>query len=287
MTTDEKGSFGPLGSETPYDATYNPGLLFPINRRLNREKFLDQKPLVVSAMQGVDQWTAYEASWLGCKGKPEVALLDIRIPANSPCTVESKSLKLYLNSLNQATFDSVQEYIACVRQDLEQLCQSTITIKAYDVICPAVSVSAMRPSSPGEKTAGFNCIDSLDIAPDGFHLSPEFLKAEGSSTREKLCSHLFRSNCPVTNQPDWASIFIEYRGPQISHEGLLAYICSYRQHQGFHEDCIEQMFVDLMTHCHCEQLAIEGRFLRRGGIDINPFRSTEKRHGFGIVLNRQ
>ncbi|MCB1617010.1 MAG: NADPH-dependent 7-cyano-7-deazaguanine reductase QueF [Pseudomonadales bacterium] len=289
------GDFGSLGSETNYNQSYDPAILVPINRQENRASLKPDDSIFQNFnFSGHDQWTVYEASWLNFKGRPLCAILDIHIPADSPNTVESKSLKLYLNSLNQQKFDSPEKYTHLLCNDLSGLCGAPVEIHCFALNGELFASStkntlgnAARPLATAADDTGYLCLDTLDIALDSFQPTPALLSTKAVTAEKKLCSHLFRSNCPVTNQPDWASIFVSYSGPEIEPESLLAYLCSYRQHMGFHEHCIEQIFLDLLSHCQCKKLSVEGRFLRRGGIDINPFRSNCNGEPLGVRMPRQ
>ena len=254
----------PLGKSVDYDAVYDPELLCSIPRQPGRASLGLSGEL---PFRGWDIWTAYELSWLDKRGKPLVACAEIWVPADSPNIVESKSLKLYFNSLNQHCFadvDSVRETIA---RDL--------------AVCLGVepTVQLQLPSSWGHiarlESAGA-CIDDLDVAIEHYHPAPELLRTCSSEVvTETLFSRLLRSRCPVTGQPDWATVQVEYTGPQIDRAALLAYIVSFRLHQDFHEHCVERMFVDLQRACAPQRLAVYARYLRRGGLDINPFRSSD------------
>lgn len=252
-----------LGKETLYKTAYDPGLLFPISRQINRDKIgvnSTSLPFV-----GVDIWNAYELSWLDSKGKPRVAILEFHVPIDSPNLVESKSIKLYLNSFNQTKLDNVSELQRLIEQDLSQAAgkavSATITLPGAFKLLHLQELSG-------------RCIDDLALETDCYHPRPEFLQASGAVVEETLLSHLLRSNCPVTNQPDWGAVQIYYRGPEISHEGLLKYIVSFREHNEFHEQCVERMFVDIMKHCRPTSLAVYARYTRRGGLDINPMRAN-------------
>lgn len=252
----------PLGKPSLYRDLYDPGLLYPVPRAtLRLELGIAAEP----PFTGYDLWNAYELSWLDGKGKPRIALASFVVPADSPNIVESKSFKLYLNSYNQTRISGVTDVHAMLERDLSA---------AFGV---AVSVSLRGPEQwRGEMPAVWDgaCIDDLDIEMDGYHPDPASLRAEGPVVDEVLFSHLLKSNCPITGQPDWASIRVDYRGPRIDREGLLRYIVSFRQHGGFHEHCVERIFMDLLSRCRPERLAVYARYTRRGGLDINPFRST-------------
>ena len=248
---------GPLGHATGYPDRYDPSLLFAVSRAPQRRDIGlgDALPFT-----GADVWTAYEHTWLDGAGKPCIAMLSIVVPVDSPHIVESKSVKLYLGSFAQTRFESPLQVQAAIARDL-----SLATGGAADV-------SFLRDARI-EPMAGVS-IDDQEVAIERYELDPSLLHASGETVSETLCSDLFRSVCPVTGQPDYASIAIAYRGPRIDRASLLRYIVSYRQHAGFHEHCAERMFVDLVQRCACESLTVHARFTRRGGLDINPFRTN-------------
>lgn len=253
-----------LGQVTDYPDHYAPSLLFPIARREGRVAI--GLPDAGLPFYGVDVWTHYEVSWLDAYGKPCVAVAEIRVPASSPCLIESKSLKLYFNSLNFHRFDTTADFLACVEKDLGLVAQAPVALRL--VLPHEYAVLALGEMS-GE------CLDALPLHGAEFVLNPKTLQANaGNVVDEVLYSHLLRSNCPVTNQPDWASVMISYRGPAIDRMGLLAYLVSYRQHADFHEQCVERIFMDIMQRCQPEALSVYARYTRRGGLDINPFRSS-------------
>lgn len=251
-----------LGKEADYDADYNPALLCAIPRQPGRDALGLQATL---PFRGWDIWTVYELSWLDMHGKPLVACAEIRIPANSPNIVESKSLKLYFNSLNQHCFSDVDSVCKTITQDLTTRLGAEPLVQ---IVLPENWAQAQQIDLSGE------CIDDLDIAIEHYHPVPELLKVDADIVTETLFSRLLRSRCPVTGQPDWATVQIAYTGPAIDRAALLAYIVSFRLHQDFHEHCVERMFVDLQRYCRPERLSVYARYLRRGGIDINPFRTT-------------
>ncbi len=247
-----------LGREVAYPRHYDPGLLFPIPRAAGRAEIgVGAAPPFI----GHDRWHAYELSWLDARGKPVVATATFSVPASSPQLIESKSLKLYLNSLNATRFDDADAVRARIAADLAQAAGAPVAV-GFGV--PPVSDDDAAVS-----------IDALDIAIDGYG-APEagHLSVADEVTEESLRSDLLKSNCPVTGQPDWASLRIAYRGPRIDRAGLLRYIVSFRDHAGFHEQCVEHIFVDLLARCRPEALSVEARYTRRGGLDINPWRAT-------------
>lgn len=256
-------SASPLGRTTPGSTRYDPALLFPIERADTRDGM--DLPL---AAHGADIWNAYELSWLNAKGKPVVAIGRFTVPMDSPRLIESKSLKLYLNSYNEERF----EYPDIVRQrlhtDLSRACGKPVHVEILSAR-PAFELSC----TPLRGT----CIDDQDLdfeatqtpRPDCLVLSQP-----APFVREVLVSELLKSNCPVTGQPDWASLQIRYAGPRIDHAGLLRYIVSLRQHQEFHELCVEKIYGEIMTRCAPEELLVYARYTRRGGLDINPWRAS-------------
>jgi 7-cyano-7-deazaguanine reductase len=257
----------PLGKSVSGSAHYDPALLFPIARSSGREALaIDASAL---PFHGVDIWNAYELSWLGDRGKPQVAIGEFRVPASTPNLIESKSLKLYLNSLNQTRFATIGQVRDVLIADLSSAAGSEVDVRLRGLDDPVASTIG---SLQGE------CIDDLDIeishygppAPDLLGLAPN-----ANNVDESLVSHLLKSNCPVTAQPDWASVQIRYAGAQIDRHGLLRYLISYRNHDDFHEQCVERIFRDLLARCAPQRLTVQARYTRRGGLDINPWRSTE------------
>jgi len=252
----------PLGRESAYPEQYDPALLYPIPRAANRAPLGiagDALPFV-----GEDEWHAFEVSWLTPRGKPVVAVARFRLPADSPNLIESKSWKLYLNSYNQTRFASREEVIATLEQDLATAAGAPVSVELFGVDDQALATQRL----PGE------CIDDLDVEIDAYTPDPALLSVGDEVVEETLHSHLLKSNCPVTGQPDWGSVLIRYRGPQIDREGLLKYLVSYRQHQDFHEHCVEHIFTDLMARARPERLLVLARYVRRGGLDISPWRAT-------------
>ena len=261
------GAYGPLGLATEYPDQYDPNLLCPIERLVGRrwiqEGLAEGEPL---PFKGVDYWNAYEFSWLEHSGKPRVGVLEITVPHHSPNIVESKSLKLYFNSLNQHRFSQLSEVVDTVTRDLEAVVGAPVDVKLHTDVDHGDQyvVSVLK----GE------LLDREDIAVESFAVDKTVLRCVSDEVvSETLVSHLLRSNCPVTSQPDWASVQIRYCGPKIDRAGLLKYIISYRTHNEFHEQCVERMFMDIRELCGTETLTVYARYTRRGGIDINPFRS--------------
>ncbi|MBU2871177.1 NADPH-dependent 7-cyano-7-deazaguanine reductase QueF [Colwellia sp. E2M01] len=264
-----------LGKSTKYCSEYNADLLQGVPRSLNR----DDLGLFQNATEsnlpfvGEDVWYGYELSWLNDKGKPIVAVAEFRFACTSENIVESKSFKLYLNSFNQTRFTSVKAVEKTLIDDLSKISGSPAKVSLFGVDhCPALDISKSN-----EKNV---CIDGADINVDNYEYTPELLNSaqnnDGSedSVEEHLVSHLLKSNCLITNQPDWASIYIHYRGKPINHAELLQYLISFRQHNEFHEQCVERIYCDLQQFCQLEELTVFARYTRRGGLDINPFRST-------------
>ncbi|WP_083002268.1 NADPH-dependent 7-cyano-7-deazaguanine reductase QueF [Halomonas sp. GT] len=252
----------PLGRDSAYPEQYDAGLLYPIPRAANRAPLgiEDSKlPFV-----GEDEWHAFEVSWLNCRGKPIVAVARFRLPADSPNLIESKSWKLYLNSLNQTCFES-REAVQCVLvRDLTAAAGASVSVELL-----GVDDSDLTPQRlPGE------CLDDLDIDIRDYTPSAAHLAVSEKIVEETLHSHLLKSNCPVTGQPDWGSVLIRYKGPKIDREGLLRYLIGYRQHQDFHEHCVEHIFTDLMQLAKPDELLVLARYVRRGGLDISPWRAT-------------
>ena len=256
----------PLGKSSEYIATYTPSLLFPIPRAAKwAELGLTAETL---PYQGVDFWNCYELSWLLPSGKPVVAIAEFSIPADSPSIIESKSFKLYLNSLNQTAFADRAELTAVLVQDLSAAAGKPVGVRIRSLADIEREGVAGMPGT---------CIDELELNISSYDRpQPELLRCDGSQVvEESLHSHLLKSNCPVTSQPDWGSVAVEYRGAKLDAGSLLAYIVSFRQHSDFHEQCVERIFMDLQALLKPEKLTVYARYVRRGGLDINPYRSTE------------
>jgi len=252
----------PLGKDLPYPREYAPDVLFPVPRADARRTLSIPTPLPFS---GIDLWNAWELTWLAADGKPRVATAQIVVPADSDNIVESKSLKLYLNSFAFSRFRDDNELAAVIRRDLTGAAGGDVDVV---VSGPDAGRSTAIGTLPGE------CIDSEAGRFEFSPVDPSRLRTSGGPVvDETLYSHLLRSNCPVTNQPDMGSVLIRYRGQRIDRSGLLEYIVSYRDHNAFHEACAEQMFMDIRGRCATQRLSVYARYLRRGGIDINPFRS--------------
>ncbi|MDF1756872.1 MAG: NADPH-dependent 7-cyano-7-deazaguanine reductase QueF [Legionellaceae bacterium] len=255
-----------LGKSTDYDDFYNPGRLYPISRS-GKRKEIGVNPNALPFL-GFDCWNHYEVSWLNAKGKPLVATAEIYYDCYSPSILESKSLKLYFNSFNNSRFNSVSEVENIIKSDLEKAINYEVTVIINQL--GHATQPLIKDKFIGE------CIDGLDIECDTYVVEPKFLTTSSEIVEETLFSDLLKSNCLVTNQPDWGSVQIIYKGKKINREGLLKYLISFRNHNEFHEQCIERIFVDIMQYCNPSELTIYGRYTRRGGLDINPYRSTEK-----------
>jgi len=268
----------PLGKPTAYASDYDPGLLCPIPRRLKRDELGLPADL---PFHGVDIWNAYELSWLTPQGKPVVAMAECRIPCESQNLIESKSFKLYLNSFNQTRFSDFEDVRALLSQDLGGAAGAPVDVR----LIPAAEFAGEAFASlPGR------CIDELDVTIDSYLLQPELLADAADPQQlvvEELHSHLLKSNCLVTHQPDWGSLLIRYAGPQIDPAALLRYLVSFREHNEFHEQCVERIFTDLMRFCRPEKLSVYARYTRRGGLDINPFRSNFESEVENLRLARQ
>lgn len=266
MTPDQS----PLGKTTDYVDQYDPSLLFPLPREAKRVEIgiTGSVPFL-----GADLWTAFELSWLNMKGKPQVAIAHITIPCESTHIVESKSFKLYLNSFNNTRLDSADAVRDRIRDDISR------AIWGGEAVKSSAGVRLLLPElfecEPVKELEGVS-IDRLDVECDTYQPTPAFLSAalDEKPVDEVLVSDLLRSNCPVTGQPDWATVVIHYRGPRIDRVELLRYLVSFRDHAEFHEQCVERIFHDVMAHCRPASLSVEARYTRRGGLDINPWRAT-------------
>jgi len=259
---DSQGS-SPLGRRVSAPDRYAPELLFPIPRAEARAELGLTGEL---PFDGVDVWHAYELSWLDERGKPCVATARLSIPATSPALVESKSLKLYLGSLAETRQPAAAEVARCIRADVER------------VVGAPIDVRLTLPGDPGPAGAAALpgiVVDDLDVSIETYAVDAGLLETEpGAEVSETLSSHVLKTNCPVTGQPDWGSVSVTYRGERILPESFLRYVVSYRGHEGFHEHCVERMFLDLLNRCHTTELSVQACYTRRGGIDINPFRTN-------------
>lgn len=256
----------PLGKSSAYVATYSPEQLFPIARAPKwAELGLTADTLPYG---GVDIWNCYELSWLLPSGKPVVAIGEFSIPADSPNIIESKSFKLYLNSLNQSVFESRDALVEVMINDLSAAAGKTVGVRLRTL--DEVSREGIAP------LAGY-CIDELNVTISHYDAPRADLLICDSNRQIEECvySHLLKSNCPVTGQPDWGTVVINYRGAALDHRSLLAYLVSFRQHADFHEQCVERIFLDLQQLLWPEYLSVSARYVRRGGLDINPYRSTD------------
>ncbi|GAA3581628.1 MAG: NADPH-dependent 7-cyano-7-deazaguanine reductase QueF [Gibbsiella quercinecans] len=254
-----------LGKPTAYHDQYDATLLQPVPRSLNREP-LGLYPQNLP-FHGADIWTLYELSWLNDKGLPQVAVGEISLNANSANLIESKSFKLYLNSFNQTRFANWDAVRSTLQRDLAACAQGEVSVTLFRL--------EQLAGQPIAMLAG-ECIDEQDIAIDNYDFNAGYLQGAntGPLVEETLVSNLLKSNCLITNQPDWGSVQIQYRGPQIDREALLRYLVSFRHHNEFHEQCVERIFNDVLRFCQPEQLSVYARYTRRGGLDINPWRSN-------------
>lgn len=260
----------PLGRHTDYPDHYAPNVLFPIARADNRRQLL-----AVDAWHGVDIWTGYELSWLSATGVPQVAIAEFSIPASSPSLIESKSFKLYLNSLNAHAFESEHAMMTQVTSDLSACAGAIVSMRLHPV-----------GQLPIGQLAG-ECLDSMADQLSDYAYNPNLLTASQFAGHASWHSHLLKSNCPVTGQPDWASVVIDIQAEHLpTAESLLAYIVSFRNHQGFHEQCVEQIYNDLTLLCHPSALTVYARYVRRGGLDINPWRSSQAHHAVWVDMPR-
>jgi 7-cyano-7-deazaguanine reductase len=271
---------GPLGEASQYAEGYSPERLFAMPRLEGRQAV---GLMVLPDWHGQDIWTGYEFSWLNQKGKPKVAVLRLTVPALSSHIVESKSMKLYLNGFAQTRFDSVPAVSERLTKDLGSAFGGEVGVELLALADSSLDVGELQ----GE------CLDEQDVAITDFQRNPDLLALSVSdgtddvSVTQELMTHLFRSLCPVTAQPDWASVLVSYTGAPIDRAGLLKYLVSYRQHQAFHETTIERIYADIWERCQPEKLSVSGRFLRRGGLDISPTRSSEFQTADMLRLSRQ
>ena len=251
----------PLGRPVDYPRHYDPGLLFPIARAVGRSA-LSLPVEGALPFAGHDRWHAYELSWLDARGKPVARTATFTVPADSPNLVESKSLKLYLNSFNATRFGSDADVRARIAEDLAQSAGAPVDVRFG------------LPPMVGDEDDVID-LDALEVDIDDYGPpNAEYLACVGDHVESRVRSALLKSNCPVTGQPDWAEVRIDYRGPRIESEGLLRYLVSFRDHAEFHEQCVERIFTDLIAHCRPDSLSVEALYTRRGGLDINPWRGT-------------
>jgi len=255
-----------LGKQVSYKSEYDNSLLFPIKRNLARDKIIQESSL---PFNGYDLWNCYELSWLDSKGKPEVRIMHFVVPADSEFLIESKSVKLYLNSFNNTKFAAQEEVYNLIKSDLSQTAGSPV--KVY------INKLSHYKNQPLNIFEGI-LLDELPVEISKYQVTSELLKIDLSNqeqiVEEVLYSNLLKSNCLVTGQPDWASIQISYKGKKIDHRSMLKYLISYRNHNGFHEECIEHIFVDILENCKPEKLTVFAKYTRRGGVDISPFRTN-------------
>lgn len=267
-----------LGQKTEYASQYDRTLLQPVPRALNRDGLgiTQNQPFTI----GADIWTAYEISWLNEKGLPQVAIADIYLDYQSQNLIESKSFKLYLNSFNQSKFTDFNAVQQTMQRDLSECAQGDVKMRLNPV--------AVYDSQKIDHLQG-DCIDEQDIEITSYEFNADWLKdcVSDEIVEEKLVSHLLKSNCLITNQPDWGTLHIHYIGKKINHEKLLRYVVSFRQHNEFHEQCVERIFCDLMHYAKPEKLTVYARYTRRGGLDINPFRSNFENLPENLRLARQ
>lgn len=254
-----------LGQPTDYPQHYDASLLQPVPRALNREP-IGIEPTALP-FYGYDEWTGYELSWLNAKGKPQVAIARFSVPATTPSLVESKSFKLYLNSFNQTRVADWSKLQTMLVNDLSACAGGPVSVKLFTLADFAQAPISMLPGAS---------LDDQDIEIDEYDYDPTLLACDGKVVAETLHSDLLKSNCLITNQPDWGSVVIDYQGPAIDKAALLRYLISFRNHNEFHEQCVERIFQDLLHHCQCQQLTVSARYTRRGGLDINPVRSTNE-----------
>lgn len=264
MTQSNLPDASPLGNPTIYPSQYNPSLLFPIARADKRRELGISGTL---PFFGIDIWNAYEISWLNLRGKPQIAIASVTVPADSPNLIESKSFKLYLNSFNQTRLAGADALLELLRADLSAGFGMPVQVK---LTMPETFDTLQMAELDGM------LLDRLDIELEEYSPNPALLKAnaEEAPVEETLVSHLLKSNCLITGQPDWASVQIRYVGTPIDQEGLLKYLIGFRNHNEFHEQCVERIFMDLLRCCKPQKLAVYARYTRRGGLDINPWRSN-------------
>ncbi|MFT6431420.1 MAG: 7-cyano-7-deazaguanine reductase [Halopseudomonas sp.] len=277
--TQHPADLSPLGKSSAYVSVYTPSLLYPIPREPKWQELgleADNLPF-----HGADVWNCYELSWLAPSGKPVVAAAEFVFPLKAKRIVESKSFKLYLNSFNQTVFRDRAEVLHTLESDLSVAAQGPVMVR---LLTMDQLHGAGMAQFPGE------CIDDVDLAIDCYEYDASLLElaSAGGFAREVLHSHLLKSNCPVTGQPDWASIAITYSGRRLDHSALLRYLISFRQHADFHEQCVERIFTDLLPLLgERAELTVYARYVRRGGLDINPYRSTAASFPENLRVARQ
>jgi 7-cyano-7-deazaguanine reductase len=270
----------PLGKQSNYPQSYDSTLLYQINRQDNRNDlsiYSNNLPFC-----GYDIWNCYEMSWLSASGKPEVCIARFYIPCDSKYLIESKSFKLYLNSFNNSVFNNNQVVTELLTQDLSNVVEASVIVEL-------ISIEQLQNNQFSKLGT---CLDSIDITIDSYTYNSDYLLANKSNDSaeaitETIHTNLLKSNCPVTGQPDWGTLIVSYTGEPINHSNLLKYVCSLRNHQEFHETCVERIFVDLCNHFNFIELTVGAQYLRRGGLDINPWRSTSTTNITPIRLPRQ
>lgn len=252
----------PLDKKEAYISTYTPELLFAIPRKSKRDEIGVPEKL---PFHGRDYWMAYEISWLNLQGKPQIAWAQFSFPCDSECIIESKSMKLYLNSFNQSRYASMTEVEEVIRKDYSVLLNCEVEVKLFP--------PSWDKHPPRQDFTGI-CVDGLEVETDVYQVNANLLKVEEEVVDEAIYSHLLKSNCLVTHQPDWAAVWVHYVGKKIDHTSFLKYIISFREHYEFHEQCIERIYMDILNHCKPEKLTVFGKYSRRGGIEIEPYRSN-------------
>lgn len=279
MSQQHPAEHSPLGKSSAYVSVYTPSLLFPIARAPKWEELgLEAESL---PFHGADIWNCYELSWLSPSGKPEIAAAEFIFPLRGARIVESKSFKLYLNSFNQTVFSDRREVLRTLESDLSVAAQGPVMVRLLNMGQLYQSGMIQMPGT---------CLDDQDVRIDSYEYDAALLRldARGETGRETLYSHLLKSNCPVTGQPDWATVSISYAGPRLDRASLLRYLISYRQHSDFHEQCVERIFCDLRAVLGEQaELTVYARYVRRGGLDINPYRSTTPGVPDNLRLARQ
>ena len=270
----------PLGKQSNYPQSYDPTLLYPINRKDNRDNLSIASNNL--PFYGCDIWNCYEMSWLSASGKPEVCIARFQIPCNSKYLIESKSFKLYLNSFNNSVFKNNLLVTDILTKDLSHIVKSPIIVEL-------ISIEQLQNNKFSKYGT---CIDNIEITINSYDYNLAYLLENKSPDADEIITetihtNLLKSNCPVTGQPDWGTLIISYTGEAINHNSLLKYVCSLRNHQEFHETCVERVFVDLRNNFNFIELTVGAQYLRRGGLDINPWRSTTANSITPIRLPRQ
>lgn len=266
----------PLGKAAGYPDRYDPSVLFAMPRAPQRSALGIGEPL---PFHGADIWNAYELSWLDARGRPEIALAELRFPATTPNIVESKSLKLYLGGFHQERLRDADALRARVARDLSSAAGGEVEVALLE----ASRLGDVRIEEPRGESIDALAVDIESYGPP----NADYLETSGGDRDESLVSNLLKTNCPVTGQPDWAAIEIRYAGPCIRREGLLRYLVSYRQHADFHEHCVERIYMDILRRCAPRRLFVHARYTRRGGLDINPWRASEPGRAQNLRSARQ